>query len=119
MWLAGWLADMQYSEPGITLSPLVGTQTAPPTETLARFLQRQRQPVERLGSCPKALPSRDLPGGAADGSPPASARVWVQSLVQEDSTRLGATKPVRHNPRPPQPEEAPEPQRRPCTAKNR
>ena len=43
----------------------------------------------------QALPSRDFPGGTAEGSPPANAGAWVQSLVQEDSTCLGATKPVR------------------------
>ena len=38
-----------------------------------------------------------FPGGAAVKNPPANAGAQVRSLVQEDPTRCGATKPVRHN----------------------
>ena len=38
-----------------------------------------------------------FPGGAVDKNLPANARDKGQSLVQEDSTRLGADKPVQHN----------------------
>ena len=34
----------------------------------------------------------DFPGGTVDKSPPASAKTWIQSLVQEDPTCHGVTK---------------------------
>ena len=40
---------------------------------------------------------RDFPGGAVAKNPPANAGDWVQSLVQEDPTCHGATKPASHN----------------------
>ena len=39
----------------------------------------------------------DFPGGTVDGSPSASTGTWVRSLVQEDSTRVGAIESVRDN----------------------
>ena len=39
----------------------------------------------------------DFPGGTVDKSPPANVGDGVQSLVREDFTNCGATKPVRHN----------------------
>ena len=39
----------------------------------------------------------DFPGGAVVKNPPANAGKRVGSLVQEDPTCCGATKPVRHN----------------------
>ena len=41
--------------------------------------------------------SRDFPAGPMTGDPPANAGTWVQSLVWEDPTCPGATKPLRHN----------------------
>ena len=40
---------------------------------------------------------RDFPGGPVVEDPPADAGTQVQSLVQEDSTCLRATKPMCHN----------------------
>ena len=40
----------------------------------------------------------DFPGGSADGKPTVKAGVMVQSLVQEDPTCFGATKPVHLEP---------------------
>ena len=40
---------------------------------------------------------KGFPGGAVVKNPPADAGTRVRSLVQEDSTCLGATKPMSHN----------------------
>ena len=40
---------------------------------------------------------QDFPGGPVVKSPPANAETQVQSLVQEDPTCFGATKPLYHN----------------------
>ena len=40
---------------------------------------------------------RDFPGGAMVKNPPANEGTWVRSLVWEDPTCCGGTKPVRHN----------------------
>ena len=40
---------------------------------------------------------RDFPGGAVIKNPLAKAGTWVGSLVREDPTCRGATKPVHHN----------------------
>ena len=47
-----------------------------------------------LGKCFKSIitKSRDFPGGIVDKNSP--ARDMVQSMVREDSTCLGATKPI-------------------------
>ena len=126
-WLAGWLADMQYSEPGITLSPLaytrVGTQTVPSTETLARFLQRQRQHVRTtFGRLFKSTATSGLPWWHSRwestgqcrgmGSIPGPGRFHTPRSNEARAPRL--LKSVLHNPRPPQPEEAPEPHEDPA-----
>ena len=41
--------------------------------------------------------TRDFPGGAVDGNPSANAGDMVQSLVWEDPTYHGGTKPMCHN----------------------
>ena len=38
-----------------------------------------------------------FPGGTVDGNPPAHAGDMGSSLVREDSTCCGATKPLGHN----------------------
>ena len=45
----------------------------------------------------KSCRSRDFPGGTVVKNPPANAGDRVPSLVWEDPTCRGATKPVRHN----------------------
>ena len=40
---------------------------------------------------------RDFPGGAVVKNPPANAGTQVRSLVREDPTCHGATKPMSHN----------------------
>ena len=39
---------------------------------------------------------REFPGGKQDKNLPDNAGTWVRSLVQEDPTCCGTTKPVRH-----------------------
>ena len=50
-----------------------------------------------LHNAQKYIKHRDFPGGPVVEDPPADAGTQVQSLVQEDSTCLRATKPMCHN----------------------
>ena len=50
----------------------------------------------RMGFIRKST-NRDFPGAAVVKNPPANARDRGSSLVQEDPTCRGATKPVLHN----------------------
>ena len=43
------------------------------------------------------MEEQDFPGGTVDRNPPANAGDRDSILVQEDSTCLGATKPLPHN----------------------
>ena len=43
------------------------------------------------------MEEQDFPAGTADRNPPANAGDRGSTLVQEDSTCLGATKPMPHN----------------------
>ena len=56
-------------------------------KTVRRFLKKLK--IE--------IPYRDFPGGAVVKNPPANAGNMGLSLVLEDPTCLGATKPVSHN----------------------
>ena len=40
---------------------------------------------------------RGFPGGSLVKNVPANTGDWVQSLIREDSTRLGAAKAMSHN----------------------
>ena len=55
-------------------------------------VQRKSQREERLKTF-----TWDFPGGAVVKNPPANAGTRVRTLVREDPTCRGATKPVCHN----------------------
>ena len=56
-----------------------------------------RKPCHSLHSQKLKSNWRGFPGGSVVKNLPANARDWVQSLIQEDTTRLRATKPMSHN----------------------